>query len=173
MRKLRPMLQPVEIVAAALLAAKIAGDNVLASLNRREIARNAGAVPPALSSLAILERYYRDRSAGLPARWTPASAHDNAVANLPATVRAVAASLLVDRLTVIDRDGGVLYDGADPDMFAGQWERGFHRPLSAVETADARMRLARIGSLRSVPGVGTALSDPVVASIRRSLDDLA
>ena len=86
---------------------------------------------------------------------------------------AVAASLLVDRLTVIDRDGGVLYDGADPDMFAGQWERGFHRPLSAVETADARMRLARIGSLRSVPGVGTALSDPVVASIRRSLDDLA
>ena len=131
------------------------------------------AVPPVLSRLAMLERYYRDRSVGLPARWTPAEAHDNAVANLPATVRAVAASLLVDRLTVIDRDGGVLYDGADPDMFAGQWERGFHRPLSAVETADARMRLARIGSLRSVPGVGTALSDPVVASIRRSLDDLA
>ena len=126
------------------------------------------AVPPVLSRLAMLERYYRDRSVGLPARWTPAEAHDNAVANLPATVRAVAASLLVDRLTVIDRG-----DGADPDMFAGQWERGFHRPLSAVETADARMRLARIGSLRSVPGVGTALSDPVVASIRRSLDDLA
>lgn len=95
------------------------------------------------------------------------------MANLPATVRAVAMSPLVDRLTVIDRDGGVLYDGADPDMFAGQWERGFHRPLSAAEAADARMRLARIGSLRSVPGVGTALSDPVVASIRRSLDDLA
>ena len=95
------------------------------------------------------------------------------LANLPATIRAVAMSPLIDRLTVIDRDGGVLYDGADPDMFAGQWERGFHRPLSAVETADARMRLARIGSLRSVPGVGTALSDPVVASIRRSLDDLA
>lgn len=131
------------------------------------------AVPPVLSRLAMLERYYRDRSVGLPARWTPAEAHDNAVANLPATVRAVAASLLVDRLTVIDRGGGVLYDGADPDMFAVQWERGFHRPLSAVETADARMRLARIGSLRSVPGVGTALSDPVVASIRRSLDDLA
>ena len=73
------------------------------------------AVPPVLSRLAMLERYYRDRSVGLPARWTPAEAHDNAVANLPATVRAVAASLLVDRLTVIDRDGGVLYDGADPE----------------------------------------------------------
>ena len=45
--------------------------------------------------------------------------------------------------------------------------------MDALETADARMRLARIESLRSVPGVGTALSDPVVASIRRSLDDLA
>mgnify|MGYP003622369322 CR=1 FL=1 len=46
------------------------------------------AVPPVLSRLAMLERYYRDRSVGLPARWTPAEAHDNAVANLPATVRA-------------------------------------------------------------------------------------
>ena len=43
------------------------------------------AVPPVLSRLAMLERYYRDRSVGLPARWTPAEAHDNAVANLPAT----------------------------------------------------------------------------------------
>ena len=116
------------------------------------------AVPPVLSRLAMLERYYRDRSVGLPARWTPAEAHDNAVANLPATVRAVAASLLVDRLTVIDRDGGVLYDGADPDMFAGQWERGFHRPLSAVETADARMRL------RPLPlGLGQRLGVRVAA----------
>ena len=43
------MLQPVEIVAAALMVAKIAGDFLLASLNRREIERNAGAVPAALS----------------------------------------------------------------------------------------------------------------------------
>ena len=113
------------------------------------------AVPPVLSRLAMLERYYRDRSAGLPARWTPAEAHDNAVANLPATVRAVAMSPLVDRLTVIDRDGGVLYDGTDPDMFAGRWEDGFHRPLSAVETADARMRLARIGGLATVCWTGS------------------
>ena len=34
------------------------------------------AVPPVLSRLAMLERYYRDRSVGLPARWTPAEAHD-------------------------------------------------------------------------------------------------
>ena len=44
MRKLRPMLQPVEIVAAALMVAKIAGDFLLASLNRREIERNAGSL---------------------------------------------------------------------------------------------------------------------------------
>lgn len=173
----------MEYVDAERIPAIVEGTwrNAATVLDEAANAKHAGrfthavvlAVPPVLSRLAMLERYYRDRSAGLPARWTPAEAHDNTVANLPATVRAVAMSPLADRLTVIDRDGGVLYDGADPDMFAGQWERGFHRPLSAVETADARMRLARIGSLRSVPGVGTALSDPVVASIRRSLDKLA
>lgn len=64
-------------------------------LNAGRLAYGAAlAVPPVLSRLAMLERYYRDRSVGLPARWTPAEAHDNAVANLPATVRAVAASLL-------------------------------------------------------------------------------
>lgn len=44
--------------------------------------------------------------------------------------------------------------------------------MSAVEASDARARLARIGSLRRVPGVGTALSDPLVLSIRRDLEAL-
>lgn len=66
-------------------------------------------------------------------------------------------------------DGPLLpVNGDDLRQYHPDYDR-----LSAVETADARMRLARIGSLRSVPGVGTALSAPVVASIRRSLDDLA
>lgn len=94
------------------------------------------AVPPALSRLAILERYYRDRSAGLPARWTPASAHDNAVANLPVTVRAVAMSPLVDRLTVISRDGGILYDGTDPDLF--RWTMGAWFQQAVVGRGEGR-----------------------------------
>lgn len=89
----------------------------------------------------------------------------------PATGRAVAASPLVDRLTVIDRDGAVLYDGTDPDKFAERWERGFRRPLSAEEAAGVRMRLDGIEALRGMSGVGTSLSDPVAASIRRSLEE--
>ena len=82
-----------------------------------------------------------------------------------------------------DLDGGVLYDVfyESTTMLAGRMlaqrrlaaARGDRDGERRAEAADARMRLARIGSLRSVPGVGTALSDPVVASIRRSLDDLA
>ncbi len=51
------MLQPVEIAAAALLVAKIVGDSALAAMNRREIARNAGAVPPALSGVMDAPTY--------------------------------------------------------------------------------------------------------------------
>jgi len=53
------MLQPVEIVAAALLAAKIAGASVLDSLDRREIVRNSGAVPPALAGVMDGPTYAR------------------------------------------------------------------------------------------------------------------
>ncbi len=51
------MLQPVEIVAAALIAAKMAADAVFASLNRREIIRHSGAVPPAYAGVMDAPTY--------------------------------------------------------------------------------------------------------------------
>ncbi|MFT3828746.1 MAG: M48 family metallopeptidase [Opitutaceae bacterium] len=53
------MLEPVEIVAAALLVAKCAGDLALGALNRREIQRHAGAVPPAYASVMNPATYAR------------------------------------------------------------------------------------------------------------------
>jgi len=51
------MMHPVELVAAALLGAKMAADVVLTSLNRREIARHAGAVPPAYAGVMDAPTY--------------------------------------------------------------------------------------------------------------------
>ncbi len=45
------MLHPVEIVAAALVVAKVVGETVLAVLNRREIERHAAAVPAAFEGV--------------------------------------------------------------------------------------------------------------------------
>ncbi len=70
------------------------------------------AVAPAVSRLSTVERFYRDVDAGHDARWTPPQAHDQAVAALPASTHRLAAAGDVDRFTVMDREGGVLYDGA-------------------------------------------------------------
>ena len=103
------------------------------------------AVPPALSRIAILERYYRDRSAGLPARWTPASAHENTISNLSDTVRRIAASPLIDRFTVIDRDGGILFDGAGDDKEKG-WNE-WMRTASSLDHGSKDAQLSRIDFL--------------------------
>ena len=103
------------------------------------------AVPPVLSRLAMLERYYRDRSAGLPARWTPASAHENAVRNLPDTVWRIATSPLIDRFTVIDRDGGILYDGTG-DRKEDGWDE-WRDAMSQLDSVERDAQLARIDFL--------------------------
>lgn len=51
------MLQPVELIAAALLAAKTAAEVALGALNRREILRHAGAVPPAYAGVMDAPTY--------------------------------------------------------------------------------------------------------------------
>lgn len=91
------------------------------------------AVPPVLSRVAILARFYFDLESTGRARWTPPAAHDVTVANLPANVREIAFCGVFDRLTVIDRDGGVLVDGDDADVFVSAWRDGFTRTLTAGE----------------------------------------
>ena len=95
------------------------------------------AVPPILSRLSILGRYYTDMECGRRARWTPPEAHDETVRNLPDNVEEIAAEGVFDRYTVITREGVVLYDGADPVVFVKAWKNGFDRLLSSTEVENA------------------------------------
>lgn len=96
------------------------------------------AVPPALSRLGILNRYYTDRARGLPARWTPISAHDVTVANLPGVVREIVASDVVDQFTVMDRGGHILWTGSPSGAGSEVFATEFYRELSAREVCQYR-----------------------------------
>ncbi|WP_165485273.1 zeta toxin family protein [Protofrankia symbiont of Coriaria ruscifolia] len=63
------------------------------------------------SRLDSVDRYYELVASGLPGRWTPPTAHDNAYTALPDTVAAAAASPKVHRLVVTNRAGDDLYLG--------------------------------------------------------------
>lgn len=104
-------------------------------------------VPPILSRLSILGRYYTDMEGGRRARWTPPEAHDETVRNLPYNVEEVATAGIFDRYTVITRKGVVLYDGEDPVAFVKSWKSGFDRLLSETEVENTRKYLNGIVSL--------------------------
>lgn len=74
------------------------------------------AVPPELSCLGALSRFYRQQEKGKNGRWVPVEFHDRAVANLPESVAALGAHPDVDTLTVVNRDGTVLYNSKTPGV---------------------------------------------------------
>lgn len=127
------------------------------------------AVPPVLSRLGLLYRFYRDLDKGDSARWTPPRAHEDTVAALPANVHAVAMSGLFDRLSVMDRSGAFLYDGDDSGLFERIWRDRFTEGLDADEKRLAERDLDYIESVRRALGVGAEESEPVLEAIRADL----
>lgn len=91
------------------------------------------AVPPELSQLGLLDRFYSDFALGKEARWTPPKAHFETVANLPKTITAVIDSGLMDRLTVTNRSGEILCD--DKNHVLEVFRANFSRQLSETEQA--------------------------------------
>lgn len=127
------------------------------------------AVPPMLSRLGLLARFYDDLVSGEQARWTPPRAHENTVRALPSTVHAVAVSGLFDRLSVMDRSGAFLYDGTDPKHFESIWSDRFMAEPTADERLMVERNLAAIESIRQETGVGLEESEPVIEGIYADL----
>ncbi|MEU8138642.1 zeta toxin family protein [Streptodolium elevatio] len=108
------------------------------------------ATPPAASALGIVDRYLNTDTEDGGGRWVSWENHDGCVAAMLVTLAAVEAECLVDRITVVRRDGAVLY--ANHLNTAGSWteepgavvavEAEHRRPWSARETALFRRALA-------------------------------
>ncbi|MFF7975813.1 zeta toxin family protein [Streptomyces sp. NPDC007905] len=108
------------------------------------------ATPEALSQLGIVDRFLTEATAG-GGRYVSWENHDTCAKNMLATLTAIEDEQLADRVTVVRRDGTVLYanelnrDGGWRGRLAAaravQRERS--RPWTAPETASFRRELAR------------------------------
>lgn len=109
----------------------------------------AVATPEALSQLGLLDRFLTEAIEG-GGRYVSWENHDDCSRGMLRTLAAIEAEQLVDRITVVRRDGTVLYDN---ELADGAWRRRpaadkavaaeRSRPWTARETAVFRQELAR------------------------------
>ncbi|GAA1150218.1 zeta toxin family protein [Streptomyces javensis] len=107
------------------------------------------ATPQALDQLGILKRFLTEALEG-GGRYVSWENHDTCAKRLPPTLAAIEAERLADRITVLRRDGEVLYDN---ELTDGAWRRpaaadkavlaGRSRPWTAQETVVFRRDLAQ------------------------------
>jgi UDP-N-acetylglucosamine kinase len=69
------------------------------------------ASPRVLSVVTAASRYLRDRKAGSPARFTRLSAHDRGYDGTTRLIEGLDSSTPADRVTIISRNGHMLFDG--------------------------------------------------------------
>ncbi|WP_432128078.1 zeta toxin family protein [Streptomyces sp. bgisy082] len=108
------------------------------------------ATAEAWSQLGTLDRLLDAAAAGEDARYVGWDNLDTCMAGLPVTLAVVEAEQLADRVTVVRRDGTVLYDN---ELVGGVWRRRvaadravtyeLRRPWNAPETAVFHQALAR------------------------------
>lgn len=108
------------------------------------------ATPQALSQLGILDRFLTEAINGAGGRYVSWENHDSCAKEMLTTLAVIEAEQLADRITVVRRDGTVLYDN---ELIDGMWRRRpaaekavtyeWRRPWSARETEVFRRDLAR------------------------------
>ena len=105
------------------------------------------AVPPLLSRIGTLGRFYFQMDETGIARWTPPEAHENTVLALGTNVPRIARSGLMNRLTVLDGNGNIHYDGTNPEKFVEAWAGQFRRALTDEEKTAAHNRVELLENL--------------------------
>ncbi|MGW0704223.1 zeta toxin family protein [Streptomyces sp. NPDC002867] len=91
------------------------------------------ATPEAWSQLGILDRFLTKAADGAGGRFVSWANHDACAKNMLTTLAAIEAEQLADRITVVTRDGTVLYD----KLVNGAWRR---RPAADKAVARGRSR---------------------------------
>ncbi|MFJ4378161.1 zeta toxin family protein [Streptomyces albidoflavus] len=119
------------------------------------------ATPEVFSQLGIIDRFLTEASVGAGGRFVTWANHDSCAKNMFTTLAVIEAEQLADRVTVVSRDGTVLYDN---ELVNGAWRRrpaagkavarGRSRTWTARETAVFQQEIARaeVGVHRDVQG---------------------
>lgn len=99
------------------------------------------AVPRPESLLASASKYLLDARDGRTSQFTSLADHDAGLANARALIETLEKAPTVDRLTIIDRDGAVMFDASrlDPGGFAGALA-ALDRAQAAAPSAARTMR---------------------------------
>ena len=102
------------------------------------------AVPPAMSRIGFLNRYYSALTDDGSARWTPPVAHERTIDNISNTIGEICTSGLFDRYTSLKRNGSVLYDGNDAASWHDAWSDEFRRDLTDEEMSALEQNVSAI-----------------------------
>lgn len=127
-------------------------------------------VPPTLSALGILNRFYVDRARGLPARWTPISAHEIAVTNLPQTLSEILNSPDIDEFTVMNRSGISLWTGVPNDAGLSAFTSEFTRRLTRNEINSYRSQLDAVERSYHALKDNNTEANALINRIKRAFD---
>lgn len=111
------------------------------------------AVPRPESLLATASKYLLDARDGRATQFTTLGDHDTGLVNTRALIEALESTPITDRLTIIDRDGAVLFDASKPDSdsFAGALA-AFDRAQATAPSSARAMRW--LSELRAVTDYG-------------------
>ncbi len=115
--------------------------------------------PRVLSLVTAASRYLRDRKANSPARFTRLSAHDRGYDGTARLIQSLDASAPVDQVTIVSRNGNILFDHAREaetrsDVFNGATAamRDGRHPTSW----GARSTMELLGELKQITAYATS-----------------
>ncbi len=140
------------------------------------------ASPRVLSVVTVASRYLRDRKANAPARFTRLSAHDRGYDGTTRLIASLDAAAPVDQVTIVSRNGSVLWDQSRGDSDAAMRFDGTRRALDDGRNPvswGARSTMELLGELKQITSfaiVSGSLTDDtadlLIDAHTRALDEV-